>query len=312
MTPRWGLVATIKADAADILRFVAYHLSAGAHRIFIYLDEPCPDAQAALHDHPKCRVTLCDAAHWKTLIGKRPVKHQSRQTLNATHAYGRARDVDWLAHIDVDEFLVSDGTVAGHLATVPAQVETARARPMEMLGGDGTAFKRFIPNGRNREQIVNDLYPTFGEYVKGGFLSHLAGKVFVRTGLDGITIRIHNAFRGPDMIENTQELDGVRLAHAHAPSWEAWQATYRFRLEKGSYRSDLGPAKPRVRGGLTLYEFFSILEAEEGPDGLRAFYDEVCADTPDHRARLAAHDLLHRHDLQLSTHMATHFPDWRR
>lgn len=309
MTPRWGLVATIRADADEILRFAAYHLSAGAHRLFIYLDAPCPPAQAALQAHPKCRVTSCDAAHWKALIGKRPVKHQSRQTLNATHAYARAADVDWLTHIDVDEFLVSERPVADHLAAVPPEVKTARARPMEMLGGDGTAFKRFIPNGPERERIVNAVYPTFGEYIKGGFLSHLAGKVFVRTGMEGITIRIHNAFRGPDMIEGTQELHDLRLAHAHAKSWEDWQAAYRFRLEKGSYRAELGPAKPRVRGGLTLNEFFAILEAEEGEAGLRAFYHEVCADTPDHRARLAAHDLLHRADLQLSTHLATHFPD---
>ena len=310
MSPRWGLVATIKAPAEEILCFAAFHLEAGAHRLFIYLDEPNPTAQSALANHPKCRVTLCDTAHWKMLIGKRPVKHQSRQTLNATHAYGRAGDVDWLAHIDVDEFLVSDRPVADHLADVPPAVETARARPMEMLGGDGTAFKRFIPNGPRRERIVNAVYPTFGEYIKGGFLSHLAGKVFVRTGMEGITIRIHNAFRGSEMIEGTQELSELRLAHAHAKSWEDWQAAYRFRLEKGSYRADLGPAKPRVRGGLTLNEFFAILEAEEGEAGLRAFYDEVCADTPDHRARLAAHDLLHRADLRLSTHLATYFPDW--
>ncbi|QFT60259.1 hypothetical protein FIU94_15635 [Sulfitobacter sp. THAF37] len=310
MTPRWGLVATIRAEAEDILRFAAYHLEAGAHRIFIYLDEPCPEAQQALQDHPKCRVILCDTAHWKALIGKRPVKHQSRQTLNATHAYGRAGDVTWLAHIDVDEFLVSDRPVADVLAALPSGVETARARPMEMLGGDGTAFKRFIPNGPNRERIVNEIYPTFGEYVKGGFISHLAGKVFVRTGMEGITIRIHNAFRGPEMIEETQELDGIHLAHAHATSWDKWQAAYRFRLEKGSYRANLGPAKPRARGGLTLNEFFAILEAEEGEAGLRAFFEEVCADTPDHRARLAAHDLLHLADLRLSTHLATHFPAW--
>jgi hypothetical protein len=309
VSPRWGIVATIRADADEILRFAAYHLSTGVHRLFIYLDEPCSAAQVALENHPKCQVILCDSAHWKRLIGKRPLKHQSRQTLNATDAYNRANDVDWLIHIDVDEFLVSNRPVADHLATLGADEKAARVRPMEMLGGDGTAFKRFIPNGPDRERIVNDIYPTFGEYIKGGFLSHLAGKVFVRTGMDQITIRIHNAFRGPDMIEAAHEFADLRLAHAHATSWETWQAAYRFRLEKGSYRADLGPAKPRARGGLTLNEFFAILEAEEGLPGLRAFYDEVCADTPTHRARLQAHDLLHRADLRLSTHLATYFPD---
>ena len=113
--PTWGLVATIKAPAEDILRFAAYHLEAGAHRLRLYLDAPFPEAQAVLAKHPKIQVTLCDADHWKRLNGGRPPMHQPRQTINATHAYSAETEVDWLIHMDVDEFLVSDAPVAQHL-----------------------------------------------------------------------------------------------------------------------------------------------------------------------------------------------------
>ena len=104
----WGLSATIKAPAAEILRFVAYHLGQGAHRLYIYLDDDNPTAFAACKAHPKIRVTHCDDAHWRTLNnGRRPVKHQVRQAFNATHAYNRPAEVDWLIHIDVDERMVS-------------------------------------------------------------------------------------------------------------------------------------------------------------------------------------------------------------
>tara|TARA_B110000977_G_scaffold31180_1_gene41272 strand:- start:130 stop:372 length:243 start_codon:yes stop_codon:yes gene_type:complete len=70
---KWGIVATIKADTATILRFAAYHLEFGAHRIYIYLDAPNPQAQEALRDHPKCRVVRCDDGYWdRHNNGKRP------------------------------------------------------------------------------------------------------------------------------------------------------------------------------------------------------------------------------------------------
>ncbi|WP_241462605.1 glycosyltransferase family 2 protein [Tateyamaria sp. ANG-S1] len=100
----WGLSATILAPAADILRFAAYHIELGAHRLYIYLDDDNPAAFNPLKDHPKVRVQTCDAAHWKKLGGRRPVKHQARQTMNATHAYHRRAEVDWLIHMDADEF----------------------------------------------------------------------------------------------------------------------------------------------------------------------------------------------------------------
>jgi hypothetical protein len=62
---RWGVVATILAPTLDVLRFAAYHLDAGAHRLFIYLDDPESDAYALLKAHPKIRVHQCNDAHWK-------------------------------------------------------------------------------------------------------------------------------------------------------------------------------------------------------------------------------------------------------
>jgi hypothetical protein len=305
---KWGLVSTIKAPPAEVLRFVAFHLQAGAHRIYIYLDAPNPLAYDALKAHPKCRVTLCDAPYWAK-HGNRPQKHQVRQTVNATHAYHRRAEVDWLIHMDVDEFLVSERNISAHLAKLPTESKTARIRPMEALSGDGTAFKAFIPNGPGRAALVRDLYPTFGTYLKGGFLSHLAGKVFVRTGLNDIRLQIHNAFQNDLALPGVDQLDGIDLAHCHAKTWEDWHAAYHYRLEQGSYRAELAPNRPRDKGGLSLHELFALIESEDGTKGLRAFFDEVCADTPSLRARLKAHGLLRKVDLDLTHALATHFPD---
>ena len=306
----WGIAATILAPADEILRFVAYHLEAGAHRIYIYLDDENPDAYAALRAHPKCRVTQCDAAWWDKRSTGRPVKHQVRQTMNATHAYGRKTEVDWLIHMDVDEFLVADQYIATLLSSVPLNTPCARVRPMEALSGDTTAFKGFIPAGPAREKIVKDIYPTFGPHIKGGFLSHLAGKVLVRTGLENIQVKIHNAFQNGNELKGADlDQDILALAHCHAKTWEGWLAAYRYRLEKGSYRAELAPNKPRGKGGISMHELFEKIEQSGGETGLRAFFDEVCADTPDLRDRLDRHGLLRIASLGLDKALSTHFPN---
>jgi Glycosyl transferase family 2 len=305
----WGLSATILAPSTDILRFAAYHLEAGAQRLYLYLDDPESDAYAALKAHPKIRVTRCDDAHWAQLGGGRPKKHQVRQTANATHAYHRNPEVDWLIHMDVDEFLVSDQSVALILGALPARQVIARIRPMEMLAGDGTAFKAFIPNGPDREAITADLYPTYGAYLKGGFLSHLAGKVFIRTGLADIRVQIHNVFQNGGMLTGPQQQAGIDLAHLHATSWENWIAGYRYRLEKGSYRPELAPNRPHDKGGLSMHEVFQMIEAEDGEAGLRHFFTEVCCDTPVLREKLARHCLLKRVNLGLKATLSLHFSD---
>ena len=43
---RWGSMAKILAPTLNVLRFAAYHLDAGAHRLLIYLDGPESNAYA--------------------------------------------------------------------------------------------------------------------------------------------------------------------------------------------------------------------------------------------------------------------------
>ncbi|MCX7559445.1 glycosyltransferase family 2 protein [Sulfitobacter sp. F26204] len=305
MSDSWGISATILAPVATILDFAAYHLEAGAHRLYLYLDDDNQAAFDILKAHPKIKPTLCNDAWWR---GKRPKKHQVRQTQNATHAYHRRTEVDWLIHMDVDEFLVAQQPVGEILAALPKADKIARIRPMEQLAGDGSRFKAFVPNGPDRARIVAELYPTYGPHIKGGFLSHLAGKCFVRSGLQGMRIQIHNAFQHDQMLQGPETTAGIDLAHCHATSWEEWYAAFRYRFDKGSYRAELAPNRPREKGGLSMHELFATIEAENGETGLRAFFDEVCADTPALRRRLASQGLLREVKFDLNTTTAKHFP----
>ncbi|SEQ40240.1 glycosyltransferase family 2 protein [Thalassovita taeanensis] len=309
--PRWGIVSTIKAPVAEILDFCAHHLDLGAHRIFVYLDDDNRAAFDRLSAHPKIRPTLTNDAYWRQLGFKRRAKHQSRQFENARHAYGRAGDVDWLTHIDVDELLWPARPLADQLADLPPDCLCARIRPVEALApcgpSDVTHFKACAAAQPKRKTQTAQLYPTFGLHLNGGFLSHVAGKMIYRTGVPDLKVQIHNVFVGDQMNPGQQELPQTELLHLHAKSWEAFRAAFHYRLEKGSYRSELKPNKPRDEGGLSMHELFSSLYADKGDAGLRAFYDEVCTASPALQERLAAVGLLRSYALDLTTKTARHF-----
>ncbi|MEM6939813.1 MAG: glycosyltransferase family 2 protein [Pseudomonadota bacterium] len=297
---RWGICTTTHAPTRDILHFAAFHLEAGAHRIYLYLDAPNPDALAHLDAHPKIRAILCDDARWR---GRRPQKHQVRQSQNATHAYRRKQEVGWLIHMDVDEFLIAQRPIAQILQDLPKDTALTRVRPMEGLAGDGTAFKSFMPPGPERARLTRMLYPTFGAHLTAGFLSHVAGKIFVRTGLKDVRFQIHNAFQADAQLQGPSTTAGLDLAHCHAKSWEDWIAAFSFRLAKGAYRT---PDK----GCSQLHELLSHLHQSKGAAGLSAFFDEVVADTPALRARLTRHGCLRTANTGLKHTIAHHFPSW--
>ena len=307
MTATWGLVATVKAPTRDILRFAAHHIELGAHRLYIHLDAPDPEAQAALKTHPKVRVFDCNAAFWARSGKPRPRKHQVRQTENATRIYARA-EVDWLAHIDVDEFLWSDGPAAEHLSALAPDTFCARVRPIEALAGDGIVFKAPVPAGPGRAATAERIYPGIGAHVPSGFLSHVQGKLFLRTGRAGVSFRIHNVF--VDGIENPgqAELPGMDLCHFHAADWTRWLSLCRYRLAQGSYRSELRPGRPRAQGGMTLHDLMSLALRTDGEAGLRRIFDTLCADTPELRDRLSDEGLLRERKLNLDESLARHFP----
>lgn len=315
--PTWGVVSTIKAPANDILNFAAHHLELGAHRVIVYLDDDNPAALRALKAHPKCRVIECDDAYWKRRKG-RPEKHQSRQTANATRCYRRGPGVDWLAHIDVDEFLWPQSPLPAQLAMLDDTVISARVRPVEALASDPNAppkpgqtwFKSCARKQKPRRAQTAEIYPTYGQFLNGGFLSHVAGKIFVRTGIEKLSLRIHNAFIKGEMDEDAAELTGTLLCHLHAHSWDHFRAAFEYRLAQGSYRSELKPVPTADGAGVNMNALFSMINDEGGEPALRAFFQEVCTATPDLRHRLLHHNLLHEFALNLDAKRVRHFPEF--
>ncbi len=310
-SPRWGIVSTIKAPAQDILAFAAYHLDRGAHRVCIYLDAPCPEAFVHLKAHPKVRVIDCDAAYWKRQPKDRPDTHQVRQTYNANRAYRKQCDgLTWLAHIDADEFLWSARPIHEVLQDLPEEALCTRVRPIEALADSETYFRAPVPQGPETDSLLRKLYPTYGVHSHRGMLSHVAGKLFVRTGVPQLRIRIHNAFvedlQNPCLVKSPE----IDLCHFHAKNWDAWFSHFKYRHSQGTYRSSLKAPRGDPHSAPNMHQTLTQVLKTDGEAGLRAYFDEFCADSPERRAQLEDHGLLRVRDLNISRSLDTHFPQF--
>lgn len=313
----WALVSTIKAPLTEVLNFAAWHLELGAKRLHIYLDDPEDPAFPILKAHPRIRAVRCDDSYWKRVTPKgRPERHQLRQVANASHCYNRKNTHDWLGHIDVDEFLIPEAPVGDLLAALPESCQSARLRPMELLAPEADPeapgplhhFRAFSLPLAERHAQTDRIYPEFGQWLNGGMLSHVAGKLFLRAGLPQVRFRIHKALSQGAELAEAVEMAQIPLAHFHAPSWETWYAHYRFRLARGAYRAELKPMRPAFDSSVTLHQLLSTLEDSEGEAGLRRFFNEVCSDHPTLRRALAEEGLLHETEMDFARLRASHFP----
>lgn len=236
----WGLVSTVKAPADKVLAFVAHHLSLGASHLWLYFDDPADLARAAVAQLPSVTATACDDAHWTRLKG-RPDRHQNRQTKNAQAAW-KACPLPWLGHIDVDEFLWPRAPVADILASVPRDQPTLRMEPFEAmhdpaLPDDIFTARQFRGPLKPRFSHLRD--PALGPYAEilpDGHLSHTNGKSFFRTGIPGLSVRLHGAFRHGGRLPGPAFDPRLPLLHFHAQDQAEWLRALPFRLSRGAYQ----------------------------------------------------------------------------
>ncbi|MCH2164627.1 MAG: glycosyltransferase family 2 protein [Marinovum sp.] len=291
----WGAVCTTIAPLDEIKRWAAHYLTLGADRLYIFLDTPNPEVQAFFAPFPKITVIACTSEHWAHFAKGRPETHQRRQAYNATFAL-RSTKLHFLGHFDTDEFLISANPVSRGLDFVPPEAIYARARPIELLApltGAPMHFKRTPQQVGLSTDVLEELYPNFGPYLAGGFISHTSGKIFARSGTPQTELGIHNVRYQNKIVSNWTELPRMSVAHAHARDFDHFCERVAFRLEQGSYIKRTNPE------AMALADVLTYLLREEGQAGLRAFYDEVCTAQSTLLKKLDAKGMLVHLDLDL-------------
>jgi hypothetical protein len=242
--PSWAVVTTVKAPEEKVLAFVAHHLSLGAAQIFLYFDDPEDPARAAVAAFGRVVATPCTEDYWAER-GGRNERHQNRQSRNARDAYGRC-DTDWLCHIDVDEFILAQRPVADLLAEIPADTPLAKLEPFEAMH-DPLLPDDIYTSREFRGAIRHEHWPLrrgalgpYREFNRDGLLSHSNGKVIFRTGIRGLSPRLHSVFLKGTRLDAADWHPGMKLLHFHAQDRQAWRSALPFRLTRGAYQYRTG------------------------------------------------------------------------
>lgn len=289
--PRWGVVCTLKAELKQVQAFVAHHLSLGASRIWLHFDDPDDPALPAFKGVAKVVAIRCDDAYWAATAKERPPTHQMRQIKNCTRVLRRAQ-LDFIAHIDVDEFLIAPHRpVAEILAECPPEQLLLRVEPWEALYTPGLSddiftaryFRRQLPLAPHEARA---LYGPQGPLLERGMLSHTVGKCLFRTGIAGMIGHIHGA-----RIEGVNVPGGafhpeLALLHFHAEDQRAWTTRLPFRLAQGAYQY-----RPAMR---------EWLMGATAPQ-IAQFYQDVQTASPELLQALQNKDAVREVDLSLRT-----------
>jgi hypothetical protein len=293
---KWGVVSTIRAPLGDIARFAAYYLDAGASELNIYLDQPDPVVSEFFSTNAQVRIVECNDEYWAGKPEKLGLSHQLRQAFNATKCYSHS-NLDWLAHLDVDEFVLPAQAMSDLLAQAPANAAYLRMQPVEMLAQsdpyNGTSyFKKTNLAAAQDNSVLPRIYPNFGIYVPQGFISYTGAKNIARTGMKGIRLGIHSVLLNNQHIQNCHTMPDLWVGHAHAPSWDIFLHHLKFRISKGSYRKS-------INNNSKLSDVIDFLTTQCTETELRQFYTELCQASPTLLARLEAHDMLVKARLDL-------------
>jgi hypothetical protein len=148
----------------------------------------------------------------------------------------------WLAHVDVDEFLLPDRPIAEVLDTVPLGQPLLAIAPWEALHDATLADDIFTARHFRTafkpswlEGLHELVFTPFHVMLPQGVLSHCNGKCFFRIGVPRLQPRIHGAFRDKVRMIPGPFCPDIALLHFHAQDAVRWRDNLQFRLTRGAY-----------------------------------------------------------------------------
>lgn len=272
-----------REPAALVLTHLAWHRAAGATALHLYLDDPADPVAEAAARIPGVRVTRCDPGFWASLPpGRRPGLITVRQGLCATHAYGQG-GVDWLLHLDADEFLLPTAPLEPALAAnadldgalvVPVRERVlTRPDPASLFEG---LFRRPLRGAERNHPLlapIRDMAPA-------GMIGHTLGKSLSRTGR-GLSLRPHFPRGAGGEEVPTRPLAAAVLLHFDGLTPLHWLAKMLARLP-----AEGGAAPASYLGPHRQAQLAALTECRRDPARLRALHDRlrVIADPAPHLA----------------------------
>lgn len=285
----WGVAATLNEDMDKAVYFAAHHLDLGADLVVLYADNPA-DAPLELAKHPKIKLMICD----DSVISDEQRANMKSRNMRKVFYFNKARrtsPLDWIAMLDVDEYLAPERDITEILAQVPADAAFLNIPVVEKLAGAKNLFRPPMSKLEMDPNQKADLYPVFGDYVPDMMLGRSEPRIFVRSRLKNIRVTnfmvkyerkiATNGFTPPDMV----------IAHCHTDNFDAFMQALPRRIDQGYASAPDG--HPNVKTAL------EALDYKENTDELQLFFNEVCTARADLIKAFSDHDALYQIDLDL-------------
>ncbi|MCR8549780.1 glycosyltransferase family 2 protein [Salipiger sp. P9] len=276
----WSVVSTCAEPKKLVEAFVAHHLAQGAEEIFLFFDDPSDGLAKVFSGVPRVVCIECDESFWNLSRPKkgRPSGHRQRQTHNAELAARKLCKSDWIAHIDVDEFLLprAAGSISNMLKAVPSEIDAVRVLPAErmflecptpgQLSFDGIfKLKPEWSSGWGEE-----LYGELGIFFRNGFQGHEVGKSFKRCKNRTARFNIHFVRKdGENIPEVTISQNEAVLLHFFPSSIEDWRDKYERRIDDKAYFETM-PEQAKRR-----YSLYGLAREEGGSVAVRELFETL-------------------------------------
>lgn len=296
------VVPPYSEPAPLVMTFVAACFARGATEMRLYLDTPQPELEAVLVGLPGCVLIRCDAAYWRAAHEGRPWAPSDRQRYNLQRAY-EASQLEWLLHIDADEFLSASGDVAVALAGLPASCLVAQVAVAERVYlatpdpdyiFDGV-FR--LPNPPPVQAQVDAIDGPVAQFLRQGMTSYPSSKAFFRTGR-GLQADVHSA-RNVSVAE-VGMLHGWRLFHFDGLTMQSWiHKKQRTLAQQPGWQAFAAARRAQLA---------AITAADATQGGLEALYLSIKQLNPERAAALRGLDLITPGDLDLRGDLARVFP----
>ncbi len=291
---RWGVVMTASEPLALVETNVRWHLATGAETVFVFLDDPNDPSKDALGAIPNCSVHLCDDRYWNEAKPKngRPPSQMRRQTINANWAQSHC-DLDWLFHIDADEFIWQDGNLRSELADHRDPRTELNLPVFERVFPKGQQQSLFDGAFRASSDLTSDqAYAVFGSFaslIKRGQYSHGAGKSGVCVGA-GLRLGVHNATRtgsgGQQRRAAKRVSETARLLHFDGVTPLHWM------MKALRYRQTSPEVQAKVLQPHRAAQIRWMMERSDTMDSMRQAHRCMFSLTDERRLKLNAFGLL--------------------
>ncbi|UWQ91197.1 glycosyltransferase family 2 protein [Rhodobacteraceae bacterium M382] len=265
MTATWHVGAILNEPLAETLRFAAWYLDAGATGLTLLFDNPQDPAIGVLGDHPQITCIPCTPEFWQARGVTQDTRFTKRQNVGLTWIY-RQQGCDWLLNVDADEFMyLPDSDIAACLSDLPAEVDVFRVGTAEIVDAPDHVGRVYrLPMERDvAKRVYQGSAGYFGPRRKG-LIGHSQGKSFVRSGLDGVTLRQHWAQRPGGLTERIVAAQAnLALLHHIGLDYDVWRAKLDWRIQSRGFTVPLSA------------KITEVMQEPEAEDRLRALHADL-------------------------------------